>query len=214
MWSELSLCSAVSGEDRQHYDLHIIGGYQDERGTSLSITNTLLDLLITSQSVFRLVAAVIGELNTEHRAGLAWPRVYGGGVDLRTGEVFSATFRYHGPDPDIRFTIQCSQWTAGITDTLLGLSSAREWKLFIIFMIPTQMRSFCSTTTTASSRGQSSGSNRLISSYWATSPPVLLWSPLTSVIIWGSEVSQWGTEELTVCLTGKLSGEWSQIPGL
>ena len=97
------------GEDSPHYDLAIIGGYSDERGTSISITNPLLDLVISSQTVFSLVVAVMGDLNTEYRGGLAWPRVYGGGVQLGTGEVFSATFRYHGPDPDIRFTIQSSQ---------------------------------------------------------------------------------------------------------
>ena len=44
----------------------------------------------------------MGELNTEYRAGIAWPRVYGGGVLLSTGEIFTATFSDHGPDPDIR----------------------------------------------------------------------------------------------------------------
>merc|ERR1719369_2297462 len=36
------------------------------------------------------------------REGVAWPRVYGGGVEVETGEVFTAKFSYHGPDPDIR----------------------------------------------------------------------------------------------------------------
>ena len=101
--SQLSLCSAGLGaEEDTDYDLSIIGGYTDERGTSITITNTLLDLVISSQKVFKLVVAVMGDVNTEYRAGLAWPRVYGGGVHLRTGEVFCAKFSYHGPDPDIR----------------------------------------------------------------------------------------------------------------
>jgi len=85
-----------------HYDLTIIGGYTDDRGTSIAITNTLLDLVISSQAVFKLVVAVMGDVNTEYREGVAWPRVYGGGVHLTTGEVFCARFSYHGPDPDIR----------------------------------------------------------------------------------------------------------------
>ena len=105
--SQLSLFSAGLGVELEvattHYDLTIIGGYSDERGTSITITNTLLDQVISSQKVFKLVVAVMGDLNTEYRAGLAWPRVYGGGVHLRTGEVFCARFSYHGPDPDIRF---------------------------------------------------------------------------------------------------------------
>jgi len=90
------------GEDSPHYDLAIIGGYSDERGTSISITNTLLDLVISSQTVFRLKVAIMGEINTEYRDGIAWPRVYGGGVLLSTGEIFTATFSDHGPHPDIR----------------------------------------------------------------------------------------------------------------
>ena len=97
------MSSAGLGEDTPHFDLTIIGGYTDERGTSLAITNTLLDLVISSQTVFSLVVAVMGDLNTEYRGGLAWPRVYGGGVQLETGEVFSASFSDHGPDPDIRW---------------------------------------------------------------------------------------------------------------
>ena len=100
--SQLSLCSAGLGVNTPRYDLTIIGGYTDERGISNSITNTLLDLVISSQTVFKLVVAVIGDVNTEYRAGLAWPRVYGGGVHLKTGEVFSAKFSDHGPDQDIR----------------------------------------------------------------------------------------------------------------
>ena len=33
---------------------------------------------------------------------MAWPRIYGAGVNVDTGEVFSAQFSYHGPDTDIR----------------------------------------------------------------------------------------------------------------
>ena len=111
--SQLSLFSAGLGVELEvatpRYDLTIIGGYSDERGTSITITNTLLDQVISSQKVFKLVVAVMGDLNTEYRAGVAWPRVYGGGVLLSSGEVFCARFSYHGPDPDIRllrFTIK------------------------------------------------------------------------------------------------------------
>ena len=51
---------------------------------------------------FRLVLACTGPVNTVIKAGVAWPRVYGAGVSLDTGQVFSAQFAYHGPDTDIR----------------------------------------------------------------------------------------------------------------
>ena len=182
----LSLCSAGPGVHTPSYDLSIIGGYKDERGTSNTITSTLLDLVISSQTVFKLVVAVMGDINTEYRAGLAWPRVYGGGVHLRTGDVFCARFSDHGPDQDIRLgtpLLHSSTATgAEIIAILLGLWSARVWRLFIIFMIPSLTRWWCSTTGTTSPGTQRGGWHRLMSSYWHTSLPVLQWSLQTSVI--------------------------------
>ena len=51
---------------------------------------------------FRLLVACTGPVNTVTKAGVAWPRVYGAGVSLDTGQVFTAQFAYHGPDTDIR----------------------------------------------------------------------------------------------------------------
>ena len=100
----------------------MFGGFEDERRTSEDITETLLSMmqvsfrkmLWTTFSVnfhptlqalnarFRLVVACTGPVNTVTKAGVAWPRVYGAGVSLDTGQVFTAQFAYHGPDTDIR----------------------------------------------------------------------------------------------------------------
>jgi len=88
--------------DTVQYDVTIIGGYLDERDTSVQMTASLFEEMSSSTAVFRLVAAAIGEVNTSLREGVAWPRLYGGAVSVSTGQVFSATFSQHGPDPDIR----------------------------------------------------------------------------------------------------------------
>ncbi len=49
-----------------------------------------------------LVTCCVGDLCTIHRNGIPWPVVYGAGVNVRTGEIFPATFTDRGPDLDIR----------------------------------------------------------------------------------------------------------------
>ena len=84
------------------YNVSIIGGYNDERDISNNITNMLLREMQSLDARFRLSLALTGLTNTEMRDNIPWPRVYGGGVDVLTGEVFTAMFSYHGPDTDIR----------------------------------------------------------------------------------------------------------------
>lgn len=44
----------------------------------------------------------MGEVNTVLRSGVAWPALYGVGVNVRTGELFPATFPDKGPDGALR----------------------------------------------------------------------------------------------------------------
>ena len=53
--------------------------------------------------MFRLRLACVLAVNTQQRVGVDWPRTYGAGVRLDTGEVFTAAFESHGPDEDIRY---------------------------------------------------------------------------------------------------------------
>ena len=99
------LSSPLSYSQEVHtprYEVTLIGGFKDDRGTSLEITNTLLTVMSSSTTIYNLLVAVIGEVNTEVRLGVSWPKVYGGGVVISSGQVFCGTFQYHGPQPDIR----------------------------------------------------------------------------------------------------------------
>ena len=86
----------------RRFEVTIIGGFRDERGISAEITDTLLSVMSSSTTVYNLMAAVTGEVNTQLRMGVCWPKVYGGGVVISSGQVFCGTFNFHGPHPDIR----------------------------------------------------------------------------------------------------------------
>eukprot|EP00092_Neocalanus_flemingeri_P058476 GFUD01069687.1.p1 GENE.GFUD01069687.1~~GFUD01069687.1.p1 ORF type:complete len:338 (+),score=99.79 GFUD01069687.1:96-1109(+) len=89
-------------QDILEYSVSILGGYEDENSTSEEITEMLLAVMQGLKARFTLQLACTGSLNTVMKEGVPWPRLYGGGVDVSTGEVFAAKFSYHGPDPDIR----------------------------------------------------------------------------------------------------------------
>lgn len=49
-----------------------------------------------------LTQACVGELNTILRGDLNCPIIYGVGVNIKTGEIFPATFPERGPDRELR----------------------------------------------------------------------------------------------------------------
>ena len=50
-----------------------------------------------------LETCCIGDLCTLNRNGIAWPIIYGIGVNVKTGDIFPAQFSEKGPDLDIRY---------------------------------------------------------------------------------------------------------------
>jgi len=88
--------------DTLEYSVSILGGYEDENSTSEEITEMLLTVMQGLKARFSLQLACTGPVNTVVKGNVPWPRVYGGAVDVSTGEVFTAQFSYHGPDTDIR----------------------------------------------------------------------------------------------------------------
>lgn len=84
------------------YEVSLVGGYEDDRFCSRDITDALLFTMQNHCAFFRLRLACVLAVNTQQRVGVDWPRTYGAGVRLDTGEVFTAAFESHGPDEDIR----------------------------------------------------------------------------------------------------------------
>jgi len=104
---------------RRKFEASLIGGYDDEKGTSILISEFLFDCMINSQEVYQLQFACISKINTIVRDGVHWPLTYGAAVDISTGCVTYATFEYHGPDPDIR-SLWCEEGLNNIYDNTSG----------------------------------------------------------------------------------------------
>lgn len=83
-------------------ELHLVGGYMDPRGYSERLVISLLHAFHKEPVEIDLVFACIGEMNTTIRGGLAWPIIYGVGFNIKTGEIFHATFPDKGPDMALR----------------------------------------------------------------------------------------------------------------
>ena len=61
-----------------------------------------LETLHKNRTDLDLITCCIGDLSTLNRNGIAWPAIYGVGVNVKTGEIFPAQFTDKGPDLDIR----------------------------------------------------------------------------------------------------------------
>jgi len=90
-------------------EIHIFGGYEDEKDTSEDLSLRLIRYLIRSQFNFHIGYCVIGCHNTgygDDKAVKKYPRpkIYGVAVNVETGDIFPADFPddSKGPDADLR----------------------------------------------------------------------------------------------------------------
>jgi protein N-terminal asparagine amidohydrolase len=88
--------------DPSPLQLHIVGSFSDSRGYSEELIYSTLHLVHKQPVEIELLTACIGELNTILRGDVHWPIIYGVGVNLKTGEIFPATFPEKGPDIPLR----------------------------------------------------------------------------------------------------------------
>ena len=66
-------------------------------------TSKFAEMMHKNRIEMDLETCCIGDLCTLHRNGIAWPIVYGIGVNVKTGDIFPAQFTDKGPDMDIRY---------------------------------------------------------------------------------------------------------------
>uniref|UniRef100_A0AAY4A008 Protein N-terminal asparagine amidohydrolase n=1 Tax=Denticeps clupeoides TaxID=299321 RepID=A0AAY4A008_9TELE len=102
-WAEVPLIikavtSLSSTAKNGRLELHLVGGFDDESRTSHKLSlNLLVHKLCNGFSFTPFV-----ELNDVVVDGVHRPVVYGLGVNVKTGEVFPASFLVHGPAEDLR----------------------------------------------------------------------------------------------------------------
>ncbi|KAF7279353.1 protein N-terminal asparagine amidohydrolase-like [Rhynchophorus ferrugineus] len=83
-------------------ELQLVGGYSDPNNYSEEIFFNLMNSFHKQPVEIDLTLACVGQLNTTVRGGIAWPLVYGVGVNIKTGEIFPATFPDKGPESSLR----------------------------------------------------------------------------------------------------------------
>ncbi|XP_053132328.1 protein N-terminal asparagine amidohydrolase isoform X4 [Hemicordylus capensis] len=83
-------------------EVHLVGGFNDDRHLSQRLTNQLLRAFDRLQDSIHLVTFCVTELNDRLDKGNHFPFIYGIAANVKTGEVFHATFPDRGPDEDLR----------------------------------------------------------------------------------------------------------------
>ena len=115
---EQTLVSRISS-DKLELEVYLVGGFDDDRGTSQEISKSVFSLMMASDVSYELKLACIGPINTVLRDGTTWPIHYGVAVDLKSGALSPATFECHGPDPDIR-SLWCEEGLHNLYDNQSG----------------------------------------------------------------------------------------------
>ncbi|KAL5019356.1 hypothetical protein ScPMuIL_005078 [Solemya velum] len=84
------------------FELHMFGGFQDDRNTSSDLSIKILNEFNNRSENFHLLTACITDLNDVVKNKSHWPVIYGLAVIVETGEIFPATFSDKGPDQPLR----------------------------------------------------------------------------------------------------------------
>ena len=80
-----------------------------------------------------LETCCIGDLCTLNRNGIAWPIIYGIGVNVKTGEIFPAQFSEKGPDMDIRYARTLTGGdNVGVRNFQIGMNFLGVLKFFFL----------------------------------------------------------------------------------
>lgn len=106
-WSEVPLLvkavtsmNTVCKEGR--LELHLVGGFNDDSKTSHNLSLNILAAFQKQKEDIHLETCCITEMNDIVVNGRHKPVLYGIGVNVKTGEVFPASFTYKGPAEELR----------------------------------------------------------------------------------------------------------------
>lgn len=83
-------------------ELHLVGGFNDESKTSHKLSLNILAAFHNQEEDIHLETCCITEMNDVVVGGTHRPAIYGIGVNVKTGEVFPASFAYKGPAEELR----------------------------------------------------------------------------------------------------------------
>ena len=101
-------------------EVHIIGGFCDEQGTSEELLIEILDTLSQFCANFNLMTSCVHHVNNKISNSKNEPIICGVAVEISTGDMFPAMFSYKGPNEILRhariFGGECNM--ANVYDTI------------------------------------------------------------------------------------------------
>ncbi|KAI4899543.1 hypothetical protein NFI96_016153, partial [Prochilodus magdalenae] len=83
-------------------ELHLVGGFDDDSKTSHKLSLNILAAFQKQKEDIHLETCCITDMNDVVVDGINRPVVYGIAVNVKTGEVFPASFPHRGPAEDLR----------------------------------------------------------------------------------------------------------------
>ncbi|XP_066907821.1 protein N-terminal asparagine amidohydrolase isoform X2 [Halyomorpha halys] len=82
--------------------LQLVGGYLDANNYTEELFYNILHVFHKQPIEIELITACVSDVNTVVRNGIHAPIIYGVGFNVKTGEIFPATFPDKGPEQSLR----------------------------------------------------------------------------------------------------------------
>ncbi|KAM4697580.1 protein N-terminal asparagine amidohydrolase [Rhinophrynus dorsalis] len=97
-----SVNSLTRNSEGGRLELHLVGGFIDKRRLSQKLSSELLKAFDNQTDDIYLITYCVSELNDKEENGVHFPIIYGVAVNVKTAELFKATFQDRRPDEDLR----------------------------------------------------------------------------------------------------------------
>uniref|UniRef100_A0AC11DTX4 RRN3 homolog, RNA polymerase I transcription factor n=1 Tax=Ovis aries TaxID=9940 RepID=A0AC11DTX4_SHEEP len=83
-------------------EVHLMGGFNDDRQLSQKLTHQLLSEFDRQEDDIHLVTLCVTELNDREENESHFPIIYGIAVNIKTAEIYRASFQDRGPEEELR----------------------------------------------------------------------------------------------------------------
>uniref|UniRef100_A0A8C9KVP9 N-terminal asparagine amidase n=3 Tax=Felidae TaxID=9681 RepID=A0A8C9KVP9_PANTA len=83
-------------------EVHLVGGFSDDRQLSQKLTHQLLSEFDRQEDDIHLVTLCVTELNDREENEKHFPIIYGIAVNIKTAEIYRASFPDRGPEEELR----------------------------------------------------------------------------------------------------------------
>ncbi|XP_054311375.1 protein N-terminal asparagine amidohydrolase-like isoform X1 [Pongo pygmaeus] len=83
-------------------EVHLVGGFSDDRQLSQKLTHQLLSEFDRQEDDIHLVTLCVTELNDREENENHFPIIYGIAVNIKTAEIYRASFQDRGPEEQLR----------------------------------------------------------------------------------------------------------------